>query len=224
MKQASRGGKYYRCEKCGEHVQQEKWKWNWTIYRKHKGCGGQLTEHHPTRPSDEFFVKHFRIGSYREYLKSDLWYSIRERVFKRDKKLCMICRKRASQVHHKSYHPKVMRGEDLRPLVSVCRPCHEKIEYDERGKKQSLGGANERLEFFRPSGKPPIKPVVECGCGAKRRRRVIEQDAERYYCMGCGAYLGKTPRSKPRAIILSTRTKKKLRWKRGRRRKARTGK
>lgn len=79
--------------------------------------------------------------SYRQYLASDLWADIRRRVLERDGGLC-VCRRPASQIHHTSYAPSVMSGEDIGPLVSVCRMCHKDSEFDRDGNKKRLTQAN----------------------------------------------------------------------------------
>lgn len=62
--------------------------------------------------------------SYRAYLKSDLWRSIRARVLAA-RPLCEGCAKRqATQVHHRAYDPVTLRGENLNALTAICRRCH----------------------------------------------------------------------------------------------------
>lgn len=71
-----------------------------------------------------------RMGfrSYRAYLKSELWKSIRARVLT-EKPICEACCKRkADQVHHRSYDPTTLKGESLNSLSSVCSGCHRKGE------------------------------------------------------------------------------------------------
>lgn len=66
--------------------------------------------------------------SYRSYLKSDLWKSIRERVLVANR-ICAACARRSSsQVHHRSYDPATLRGDDIRSLSAVCSRCHAKGE------------------------------------------------------------------------------------------------
>ena len=61
--------------------------------------------------------------SYREYMASDLWQRRRRKVLRRDKWRCVLCGKRAVNVHHKKY-PKRFETEKLRNLVSLCGTCH----------------------------------------------------------------------------------------------------
>lgn len=77
--------------------------------------------------------------SYRHYMQSPLWKSIRERVLARDEYRCFACLGVADQVHHESYGDVTIRGEKIDRLKSVCAPCHRKIEFDNkpiRGKRR----------------------------------------------------------------------------------------
>lgn len=67
---------------------------------------------------------------YNKYLDSPEWRRKRELVLKRDNYLCQCCLKNtATQVHHKSYEFVDMEGgEPAFDLVSICPPCHERIE------------------------------------------------------------------------------------------------
>ena len=69
---------------------------------------------------------------YPQYLKSALWMEIRGRVLERDKNICQDCGREASQVHHMSYKPAVMAGENDSQLVSLCCGCHDKRHADKR--------------------------------------------------------------------------------------------
>jgi hypothetical protein len=41
---------------------------------------------------------------------------------------CACCTSRVTEVHHRDYRPNVLSGNNIIPLVAVCRPCHTKIE------------------------------------------------------------------------------------------------
>lgn len=73
-------------------------------------------------------------GDYESYLYSPLWRKIRRRVLKRDGSTCTRCGDRATQVHHLAYTEAVLKGEDDAQLVSVCKPCHEKVEFADEGR------------------------------------------------------------------------------------------
>lgn len=83
--------------------------------------------------------------SYKAYLKSDLWKSIRARVLERDSHTCFVCKGRAFQVHHRSYGDVTLRGDKIDKLISVCRGCHLKIEFN-RGNKRAFGRTNDALK------------------------------------------------------------------------------
>lgn len=62
---------------------------------------------------------------YENYIKSEAWYAKRAKVLERDKYICQGCGGTATQVHHKTY--KNLGEEFLFELMSVCKPCHERI-------------------------------------------------------------------------------------------------
>ena len=63
---------------------------------------------------------------YSDYLSSYEWRNKRERVLRRDQKLCQAClQNEATEVHHLTY--KHVGNEPLFDLVSICYQCHEKI-------------------------------------------------------------------------------------------------
>jgi hypothetical protein len=92
--------------------------------------------------------KHLRVlgfTSYKEYLKSDIWFEIRNSVLQRDNSRCIICGKAASNVHHNSYELEVLAGAKLEFLVSLCRYHHEQIEFDDDNQKHDLQAARSSL-------------------------------------------------------------------------------
>lgn len=72
-----------------------------------------------------------RIGfdSYRDYLRSDLWRAVREKVFEAKGRACHLCGGVANQVHHNRYHANDLTGKRLAYLNPVCDSCHRKIEF-----------------------------------------------------------------------------------------------
>lgn len=66
-----------------------------------------------------------RLGfsSYRQYLASDTWSQIRERVLATGE--CWCCGSRPSSVHHSSYPLTALAGNDDSVLYAVCHPCHK---------------------------------------------------------------------------------------------------
>ena len=82
------------------------------------------------------------FNSYAQYTSSDLWRSIRSQVFHRDHHRCRLCHFfGADHVHHIDYDENTMRGDNLESLISVCKSCHYKIEFDRKGQKRHLGRA-----------------------------------------------------------------------------------
>lgn len=58
-----------------------------------------------------------------EYLQSNQWKTIRQKVLKRDGFLCQGClEKPATEVHHKTYEN--WQNELMFELISVCYDCH----------------------------------------------------------------------------------------------------
>lgn len=84
------------------------------------------------------------FGSYDDYLKSDLWQSIRERLIDGDRE-CAFCKRLATQVHHASYDAETMEGLADRWLYPVCRRCHEYGEFGKDGVKLGPQEATDRM-------------------------------------------------------------------------------
>jgi len=72
--------------------------------------------------------------SYKDYLESDLWKEIREKVFAKHSR-CFGCGKPANQVHHRDYSVETLSGNRLFRLRAICTNCHEHCEIDENGHK-----------------------------------------------------------------------------------------
>ena len=83
-------------------------------------------EQHP----DEFLVAFVRDKYWyeKEYLTGALWKSIREGVLKNASYKCACCPANATEVHHRDYRPRVLSGDDISPLVALCRRCHRWID------------------------------------------------------------------------------------------------
>jgi 5-methylcytosine-specific restriction endonuclease McrA len=67
------------------------------------------------------------VVGYKDYLASPQWQSIRQYVLREADHRCVGCGGSATQVHHRDYRPRVLRGEDLIALVAMCKTCHERI-------------------------------------------------------------------------------------------------
>jgi hypothetical protein len=63
------------------------------------------------------------IINYQEYLKSDYWKEIREKVYKRDNYKCKLCGSKENIcVHHSTYDN--LGNEILDDLITICKHCH----------------------------------------------------------------------------------------------------
>jgi hypothetical protein len=62
-----------------------------------------------------------------EYLQSEAWKRKRFVVLKRDNWKCVYCGGSATQVHHKKYAKNNIGSEPIDWLVSVCKPCHDRM-------------------------------------------------------------------------------------------------
>jgi len=95
------------------------------------------------------YLKLLGFASYGAYLKSELWNSIRQRVFERDGGKCRLCGKVASQVHHTTYDYETLGGYKLDKMYSSCAGCHRHVSIKPNGKRrnffQTLGITELRL-------------------------------------------------------------------------------
>lgn len=111
------------------------------------------------------------FSSYREYLDSKLWKSIRARIFR----VCSICvcGEPATECHHRSYKRRYLegRGRIHKYITPVCRKCHQQIEF-EGSEKMSLGWANARLlKIQEEAEKRGIKVPKKARISVRRQRR-----------------------------------------------------
>jgi hypothetical protein len=90
-------------------------------------------------------LRYLGFASYKAYLKSPLWSSIRQNILERDGHQCRSCARKANQVHHRRYSIEVLRGEALEWLQAICGRCHRGIEFRSSG-KVSLAQANRTLK------------------------------------------------------------------------------
>ena len=76
-------------------------------------------------------------ATYKEYLKTPLWATIRACVFRNKGNRCCICQERADVIHHSHYSKAIFAGSSYRYLYPICRECHTCVEYKD-GKKLRL--------------------------------------------------------------------------------------
>ena len=101
-------------------------------------------------------LKELGFDSYAEYLDSDLWRSIRERVFYEKGRRCTCCSKMASQVHHAEYTDENLAGDNLDELFPVCGECHRKTHF-KRGKFRSQRASKQSLNRRKNSNRGKSK-------------------------------------------------------------------
>ena len=133
---------------------------------------------------------------YAAYLRSQRWKGIRLGVLNRDSASCIVCRRRANQVHHRSYASEVLLGEDTGPLVSICDGCHHTIEFC-NGKKLANPTAVESRLCGLLAGKHgcdlPGGRVSKGKAKTKARKRAKSKCRARptHVCHFCGVRKGK---------------------------------
>jgi len=93
--------------------------------------------------------RHFAgFATYKDYLRSDLWQDIRERVLDLHDRKCKLCNGLATQVHHRHYGIRSLTGKTLVHLLPVCGGCHVRIEFGLDGKKRTAKQAEMWLKEF----------------------------------------------------------------------------
>lgn len=85
--------------------------------------------------------KSFGFYSYKAYLRSDEWRSIRNAVLQEFAD-CICCDRPSKVVHHLRYDSATLLGVHSLNLAPLCRECHEHIELLEDGTKASMSRAN----------------------------------------------------------------------------------
>jgi len=84
--------------------------------------------------------KELGFRSYDAYIKSRLWWNIRQLVLERDGRCCQVCGSPSKTVHHIDYTQTIMLGQgDQHELITLCEPCHNFVEQNKRiSEKKSL--------------------------------------------------------------------------------------
>lgn len=129
----------------------------------------------------DYLLKTIGFNSYAEYLASDLWKAIRSKVLSRDRKKCLVCQERATEVHHTDYELRTLKGLNNECLKSICSICHTWIEFD-NGSKVSLREANSRISLRKNLLNRPVvnnRPSWLCECGNTAKKGKL-------YCGKCG--------------------------------------
>jgi hypothetical protein len=110
--------------------------------------------------------------SYQEYLDSDDWKVIKNRVLK-DFPTCLACNKPSQVVHHVKYSASVLLGLEDIYLASLCHKCHELIEVDKSGIKRGLGKANNELMKLAAANNKHgwLGNLAQCSAETKKNRK-----------------------------------------------------
>lgn len=116
------------------------WKLKYKKRRKKKPRGSKYQAY--TRRNDR--LSGLGYASYAEYLKSEDWKKIREAKLRKFPG-CLLCGRKAEQVHHLDYANEVLLGLVPQLLVTLCDGCHEAIEFSPGGEKRAMGEANVEL-------------------------------------------------------------------------------
>lgn len=93
-------------------------------YKQHME-GLRKTEDVEYRPFVEVFFEKQRnlvYEEYNEYLKTEHWIKLRNKITNRDGNICQICGDRSEVVHHLTY-AHVRKEKDFE-LISLCQKCH----------------------------------------------------------------------------------------------------
>jgi len=122
-------------------------------------------------------LKKLGFPSYAEYLASDLWKSIRARVFKRDGHKCRACGKPAANAHHYTYSRPGLAGLKIGTIWSLCRSCHKFIEFNQDGTKAHPREVKRRLKLLcHLNGVPLSYPKPEAGPLLQRKCNSCERE------------------------------------------------
>ncbi len=120
-------------------------------HKKKKGPSGVKHKGHK-RPRMQSYsdrnqvLKDLGFRSYQDYLRSDLWASIRDHSMALSS-VCVGCHGKATQIHHGRYRRCDLDGTCMSMLFPVCGACHRYIEFGSRdGHKLSVEQATAKLK------------------------------------------------------------------------------
>jgi hypothetical protein len=119
------------------------------------------------------------FGSYRSYLTSSLWKTIRDRVLAEWPR-CRTCNRPAKQVHHQDYKIQTLLGSVREGLIALCSRCHRKVEFYKSGGKRSFAGAHTVCNQLLCLRDRRLASCSECGgkisrTVRKRQKKLPEQ-------------------------------------------------
>lgn len=143
--------KIRQCLNCGRAVGNAAKKTNNEELPRWDDLAPERLENHRTKVRGEIIDSALKrtaelefdgYSDYEEYLGSEKWAEKRQKVLRRDLRRCQACLdSEATQVHHLTYDR--IFEEPLFDLVSVCRPCHERLH---RKKIAALAAAKAKSE------------------------------------------------------------------------------
>lgn len=82
-------------------------------------------------------LKKLGFSAYREYLQSDLWQEINEKMFYYYGERCFCCKRRNHlAIHHEKYTEENMSSKSLEHLFLLCRKCHYITEFKGYNKRK----------------------------------------------------------------------------------------
>jgi 5-methylcytosine-specific restriction endonuclease McrA len=113
----------------------------WWQYRK-EGKARNSTDYDRGESVNTYYhrdelLKKLGYQSYAQYLTSELWKQIREKVLQEKGQTCTLCSSKATVIHHNSYCEKALTGEYLTQMFPLCFKCHHIIEHTSDGKKRT---------------------------------------------------------------------------------------
>jgi hypothetical protein len=125
-------------------------------------------------------LKELGFKTYREYLLSDLWKSIRNaRLAMGDS--CSCCDGKAEVVHHDTYYKKLLMGDEQsikKDLYPLCNSCHYRVEFD-GARKRSCGEAVRafrRMLFRYKHGMSKSEMIRQAKAKRKAKRKNRKQE------------------------------------------------
>lgn len=123
-----------QCMECGEHdaraYKKELLPANAPLFDEQKREQLYIAQREKAIEQREIERLNWLNEQYTPYLQSSKWIKKRDLVLKRDDYICQAClSNKATQVHHLTYQN--VFDEPLFELISICKPCHDKIHSKE---------------------------------------------------------------------------------------------
>ncbi len=112
-------------------------------------------------------------ASYAEYLQSDQWRGLRQRIVRRFPN-CLLCDADAVDVHHLDYQVDTLLGRRQHRLVPLCRYHHHQIEFDgnrKRDVRQATGALCKLAETASDRSRNWLAALSQKEADYRRRKR-----------------------------------------------------